>query len=292
MRVLLSGASGFVGKALGQALTQRGDQVVAVVRDPAKTKLPFPAEMISWNAAAPLANIDAVIHLAGESVAQRWSASTKEKILRSRVDTARQLRKLVSGRPAVYISASAIGYYGDRGDELLNEEAAPGNDFLAGVCREWEATARDWEGAASRVAIFRFGVILGRHGGALEKMLPVFRAGVGGRLASGQQWMSWVHLDDVVGMLLHALDRNSIKGVYNAVAPAPVRNSEFTEVLAHVLHRPALLPVPAFALKLAAGEMSAIFLASQRVSAEKIQASGFSFKYPSLAPALQHSIGS
>jgi uncharacterized protein (TIGR01777 family) len=261
-RVLLSGATGFVGQELGHALNARGDRVLAVVRDreKAKKEIRFPAELLSWEELKRHQNLklDAIVHLAGESVAQRWTASAKKKILASRIETAQQLRALAEAQekqPAVFVSASAIGFYGNRGEDWLAENAASGQDFLSQVCVEWERAAQSFAELVGRVVVLRFGLVLGA-GGALAKMLPPFRMGVGGRLGGGQQWMSWIHLKDLVRLLLFALDESQIKGIYNAVAPEPVRNIVFTENIAKVLGRPALLPVPAFALRLALGEIS------------------------------------
>jgi uncharacterized protein (TIGR01777 family) len=290
MKILLTGGNGFVGSALGLALVKQGHEVVAVSRDPSRTRLPFSAEVRDWDSLkGGMLGIDAIFHLAGEPVAQRWTPEVKKKILASRVDTARLLREAVQGspgaRPAVFFSASAIGYYGDRGDELLREDSFPGKDFLAGVCVEWEKAAQAFRPLCGRVAIFRIGLVLGPGGGAMEKILPPFKLGLGGRLGRGEQWMSWIHLDDLLSFFLSALADHSIKGVYNAVAPAPARNKDFTRALAAHLGRPAALPVPAFALKLALGEMSAALLASERVSCEKALGAGFRFRYPDLASA-------
>src|SRR5215831_7644004 len=197
--------------------------------------------------AESLANADAIVNLAGEPVAQRWTAEAKSKIRETRVQGTRRLVEAIGRRerrPAVLVSASAIGIYGSRGDEILDESSSPANDFLAEVCQAWEQEARKAEALGVRVARIRIGVVLGRGGGALEKMLPPFRAFVGGKVGSGKQWMSWVHLDDVTGLICHALE-NPLSGVFNATAPSPVRNSEFTSELARALNRPALFPVPA-----------------------------------------------
>jgi len=291
MRILLTGASGFVGQKLGLALTSRGEEVIAVVRNAAKTKLPFRAELREWGNLGNLAGIDAILHLAGESVAQRWSDQAKKKIISSRVDTARQLREALTNspaaRPLTFLSASAIGFYGDRGEELLRENSFPGKDFLSTVCVEWEKAAQAFQPLCGRVVSLRIGLVLGADGGAMTKILPPFKLGLGGRLGSGEQWMSWIHLDDLVSLLLFALDQSSIKGVYNAVSPGPVKNKEFTQTLAETLGRPAVLPVPAFALKLAFGEMSSALLGSQNVSSEKVSAAGFRFRFPGIAEALK-----
>lgn len=292
MKVLLTGASGFVGKKLGLALTARGDQVVAVVRDPSHTKLPFRAELRAWDKLGDLSGFDAIVHLAGETVAQRWTPTAKKTILSSRVDGARQLREALAASPgarlSVFLSASAVGVYGDAGDKLLGESELPGKDFLSQVCVEWEKAAAAFRHQASRVVSLRIGLVIGPGGGALAKMLPAFKLGLGGKLGAGEQWMSWIHLDDLVAMLLFALDHHEIKGVYNAVAPNPARNKDFTAELGKALGRPTRLAVPAFALRLAMGDMSAILLGGQRVSCEKIIGAGFHFRYPGLSEALKN----
>lgn len=295
MRVLLTGATGFVGQKLGLALVNAGHSVVAVSRDPGKTKLEFSAEKKSWDdLKGNLLGIEAVVNLAGEPVAQSWTPEAKRKILSSRTGSLRLLREALQAspgaRPLVLLSASGIGFYGDKGDALLREDLLPGDDFLAKVCVDWEKAALAMQPIVGRVAVFRIGMVVGRGGGALAKMLPPFKLGLGGRLGSGEQWVSWIQLEDLVSLFLHALESPGVKGVYNAVAPAPVKNKDFTLALAHAVKRPALLPAPAFALKLALGEMSSMLLGSQRASAEKIQATGFRFRHPGLGEALQASI--
>ncbi len=292
MKVLLTGASGFIGQKLGLALTQRGDSVVAVVRDAKKTKLAYKAELREWGSLGDFTGIDSVLHLAGENVAQRWEPSTKRLILSSRVDTARQLREALQKSPAVrpqsYISASAIGIYGNKGDKLLTESELPGSDFLADVCSDWEKSAQAFKTLVGRVVSLRIGIVIGPDGGALAKMLPPFKLGLGGRLGSGEQWMSWIHADDLVNMLLFAIDNPSMKGVYNAVSPSPLRNKDFTQELAKAVGKPARLPAPGLALRLVLGEMSSMLLNSQRVSPEKVIAAGFRFRFPQLGEALKN----
>jgi uncharacterized protein (TIGR01777 family) len=244
--------------------------------------------------AAKLEGTGAVVHLAGEPVAQRWTRAAKERILTSRAEgTSRLVETLASlvQRPTVLVSASAVGYYGARGDEVLTEQSAPGEGFLSEVCIEWEKAAAKAEDLGIRVVRLRLGVVLGRDGGALAKMLPPFRLGAGGRLGSGDQWMSWIHLDDVVGLIRHAIDSPALSGPVNATAPAPVTNAEFTRVLAAALNRPAVLPVPAFALRLLYGEMSEILLGSQRVMPAAAQSAGFQFRYTDLSRALRNLLG-
>jgi uncharacterized protein len=235
---------------------------------------------------------DAVVNLAGASIAGgRWTAERKELLRSSRVDTTRELVNALAkmnARPRVLVSASAIGIYGNHGDELLTEESKAGADFLAGLAQEWEAEALKAEALGIRVVLARFGIILARDGGALAKMLLPFKFGVGGELGSGQQWMSWVTLEDVVGSLRMALEKNEMRGAVNIVAPQPLRNAEFTKVLAKAMHRPAIFPAPAFALRLALGEMAdALLLSSQRVMPQALEKLGYRFLHADLASALK-----
>jgi uncharacterized protein (TIGR01777 family) len=230
----------------------------------------------------------AVVNLAGEPIAQRWTEDAKKRIHDSRVEgTGRLVNELakLSRRPAVLVSASAIGYYGSRGDQILTEASNPGADFLARVVVDWEEASQAAESLGIRVVRLRLGMVLG-EGGALAKLLPPFRLGVGGRLGSGHQWMAWIHLEDAVNLILFALSYSAIRGAVNATAPHPVTNREFTDRLATVLHRPAMFPVPAFALKLAMGEMAGVVLGSQRVLPTVAKSAGFRFQYPELQAAL------
>ena len=292
MKITLTGASGFVGSRVLAKLLADGHQAHVLGRkhDPA---LPMGVAFSQWDATAEpdpasLADADAVIHLAGEPVGQRWTTEVKTRIRESRVRgttlLVSALRKL-SRRPAVLVAASGIGIYGPRGDEVLTETSAPGQGFLAEVSRNWEAAALSAETAGIRVSCLRFGVVLGK-GGALAKMLPPFRLGVGGRISSGHQWMSWIHLEDVVQMIGFALENGAVRGAVNTTAPNPVTNRQFTEDLAGALHRPAIFPVPEAALKLLFGEMSSLLLDSQRVLPKAANAAGFRFQYPHLRPAL------
>jgi uncharacterized protein (TIGR01777 family) len=234
---------------------------------------------------------DAVVHLAGEPVAQRWTPEAKQKIRHSRIaGTAGLLRAIAKlpERPRVLISASAIGYYGDRGEESLTESSAPGSGFLAEICRDWEKAAQEAELLGLRVVRIRFGIILGPNGGALAKMLPIFRSGLGGSIAGGRQWMSWIHLEDVIRLIVHAIQAERLSGAMNATAPNPVRNAEFTKVLAWALHRPAIIPVPGAALRLLYGEMGTMLTTGQLVQPAAALGSGFSFRFPELPPALVH----
>ena len=273
------------------ALRARGSQIVRLVRGAVTGD-----DQVSWDpaakgvAAGKIDGFDAVIHLAGETIVGRWTAAKKARILGSRVQGTRGLAEALaktSRRPRVLLCASAIGYYGSRGDEVLREDSPPGNDFLSMVCEQWEGATRAAADIGIRTVNTRFGVILSREGGALPKMLPAFRMGVGGKIGDGQQWWSWIHIADVVGVMLHALETESVGGPVNVVAPAPMRNAEFTKVLASVLHRPAMFSMPAFAARLAFGDMAeALLLASQRVEPSKLLASKYIFQYPLLDRAL------
>lgn len=295
MKVLVTGASGFVGTALCAALEAAGDTVIRLVRAEPRG----PAEL-RWNPAAgtidtaalhSVVPLDAVIHLAGENVgAGRWTPERKARILESRRTSTRLLADTLAGlepKPAVLLSASATGYYGDRGEEVLEEASTPGNDFLAQVCQEWESAAEPARAAGIRVVHPRIGIVLSAEGGPLEKMLPPFRFGLGGPLGSGRQWLGWITREDVVGALQHALTTSTLSGPVNFVAPNPVRNVEFAGALGKALHRPALLPVPAFALRLLLGEVADAILASQRIVPRRLLESGYPFRHPDLGPAFQ-----
>jgi len=238
-----------------------------------------------------VSGFDAVIHLAGESIVGRWTVAKKTRILESRTVGTRHLAEALakaSQRPRVFISASAIGYYGSRGDEILREDSPSGNDFLSEVCRQWEAATQPAVEAGIRTVNLRIGVMLSAEGGALQKMLLPFRMGLGGRIGDGRQWWSWITIDDLVGAVHHAMKTDLLQGPVNAVAPKPVRNAEFTNVLAEVLHRPAIFPMPAFAARLAFGQMAdELLLASQRVEPSKLVASGYPFQHFELKPALE-----
>src|SRR5580692_4059287 len=290
-KILVSGASGLIGTALLPALKASGHEVACLVRGPASGK-----EQIPWDPARPLApqsvsGFDAVIHLAGESIVGRWSEPKKRRIRESRVQGTRQLTEaLVQApeRPQLLISASAIGYYGDRGEETLREDSASGGGFLAGVCREWEAATAAAAQAGIRAVQMRFGLVLSSSGGALQKMLPPFRMGFGGNIGDGRQWMSWIDIDDLVGAVQHVIKTETLRGPVNVVGPNPVTNAEFTKTLASVLSRPAILPMPAFAARLAFGQMGdELLLGSQRVEPAKLLASGYVFQKPELRTALE-----
>ena len=228
-----------------------------------------------------------MVHLAGEPVAQRWTAAARDRIMRSRVEGTRALVAAMRGHsPQVLISASAVGYYGSRGDEVLTESAPPADDFLGRVAAAWEEEAQAAEPLGVRVARLRIGMVLGPNGGALARMLTPFRLGVGGRLGSGHQWMSWIHISDLVALIDFLMKESTVRGAFNATSPFPVTNREFTQALAEAVHRPAILPVPAFALRLMFGEMSEVLLASQRAIPDAAQRAGFVFQHPDIFAAL------
>lgn len=296
MRALVTGATGFVGRKLLAKL----QRPVVLSRDAvtASARLGPEARVFPWNSSQEPApkdafqDVDVVFHLAGESVAEgRWTTAKKARIRDSRVvgtrnlvDTIRRLDR----KPSVLVAASAIGYYGDCGDKILDETAPPARDFLGEVCAAWEREARAVTEFGVRVVNVRLGLVLGRDGGALSKMLTPFRLGLGSPLGSGCQWMSWVHLDDVIGVLLLAAERTDLQGPLNATAPYPVTNREFTKALGRAVHRPTLLPaVPATVLRWSLGELAGVILASQRVLPRHAQAAGYSFAYPNLEEALR-----
>jgi uncharacterized protein (TIGR01777 family) len=290
MTVAITGASGFVGRALAPALRAAGHAVRTVGRGSSSD--------VQWDPragtlrAADLDGVDAVVHLAGASVSERWTPEHKREIFESRVRGTSLLASTIAAmprKPRVLVSASAIGIYGSRGEEWLSEESTTGDDFLAEVGRAWESNADAARDAGIRVVHPRIGIVLSPDGGALAKMLPAFRFGAGGPMGSGRQWMSWIALDDLIGVIQFALATESLAGPVNAVAPSPVTNAAFGSALGEALHRPAILPVPAFALRLMFGEMAeATVLASQRVRATKLVDSGYAFRYPELDGALRH----
>ncbi len=295
MRIAVSGSTGLIGSEVVTVLSAAGHEVVRLVR-----RAPAPAEKaVRWDPekggvdAAGLEGLDAVVHLAGENIAAgRWTAARKAAIRDSRVNGTRLLCDTLAGLsrpPKTLVCASAIGYYGDRGEELLTEDSSPGAGFLPEVCREWEAATEVAARKGIRVVALRIGVVLSPRGGALSRMLPPFRAGLGGVIGNGRQYVSWIALDDLVGVVLHALRSGELCGPVNAVAPVPVTNREFTEALGKVLSRPTLLPVPAFALRLALGEMAdALLLASARVAPRRLEETGYRFRFPELPAALRH----
>jgi uncharacterized protein (TIGR01777 family) len=303
-RVAVTGATGTIGRAVCQALMARRDEVVALTRDPGRAArtLGDGVEALAWAqpTAAPapataLVGADAVINLLGEPVAQRWTEEAKQRIRDSRVLGTRMLVQALRDlspetRPATLVSQSAAGYYGPREDQELTEQAPPGHDFLAGVVTEWEAQARAGSDVL-RVAVTRTGVVLSPSGGALAQMLPFFRAGIGGPVAGGRQYVPWIHLDDVVGALLFTLDHPEASGPLNLAAPEPVTNAELSRALGRALHRPAFLPVPGLVLRMLYGEMAQIVTTGQRVVPARLRELGFDFRHPSLEPALRDVLG-
>lgn len=297
MKILITGSTGLVGTALVAALARDGHMICRLVRPGTQTAGGSPGAFdVAWNAqtgelGGAAVGAEAIVNLAGASIVDgRWNESRKKLIRASRVDNTQALMTALgkmNAKPDVFVSASAIGFYGSRGDEMLSESSAPGNDFLADTCKAWEQAALRAEQFRSRVVLARFGIILAKHGGALPKMIAPFKFGVGGRLGSGRQWMSWIALEDVVSILRLALTKRDWRGPINAVAPESVTNAQFAKELASTLHRPAIFPAPAFALRLAMGEMAdALLLGSQRVMPERLRHAGFQFKHPSLRRAL------
>jgi uncharacterized protein len=293
MRIVISGASGLVGTALAKELQDRGGTVARLVR-PGHPQQP---NDINWNPAVgqidanPLEAVDAVVHLSGASIAGgRWTEKRKAELRNSRVDTTKLLLDTFASmktRPRVFVAASAVGYYGSRGDEVLTERSSSGDDFLARLARDWEAESLRAETLGIRTVILRFGVVLAAQGGALPQMLRPFRFGVGGRLGDGRQWLSWITLSDLVAIISQAVVDERFGGVFNAVAPEPIRNADFTRLAAATLHRPALFPVPRFALRLLLGEMAdGAVLASQRAVPVRLQELGYPFQFSTFEAAL------
>jgi uncharacterized protein (TIGR01777 family) len=293
-RILVSGVSGPIGAALLPSLTTRGYEVTRLVRGAATGD-----DQISWNPAKPIApnmvsGFDAVIHLAGESIVGRWTKTKKIKIRGSRVAGTTTLAEALAAaqdKPQVFVCSSAIGYYGDRGNEVLNEESKPGIGFLPDVCREWEAATQAAAHAGIRTVQMRTGVVLSPKGGALGKMLTPFKMGVGGKIGNGRQWMSWIDVQDIVGAIHHILKSDLLQGPVNMVAPKPVTNAEFAKTLGSVLSRPAILPMPAFAVKLVFGEMGeTVLLGSQRVEPTQLVMSGYPFRFTNLRASLENNL--
>jgi uncharacterized protein len=293
VNITITGASGFVGRRLLKALTERGHSLHVLSRH-GGTNLPPGVRISVWEATKgpppvdAVREADAIIHLAGEPVAQRWTAEVKRRIRESRVAGTRYLVEALSNssrKPAALISASATGFYGSRGDAPLEETSAPGSDFLAELCVEWEREAFAARSLGVRVASIRTGIALDPRGGALRRMLPPFRFGVGGRLGDGKQWVPWIHLDDLVGIYVFALE-SAASGPVNATSPNPVTNADFTRALAKTLRRPAIFPVPKPALKILFGEMADVLFHSQRVFPKATQAAGFEFRFPLIDAAL------
>ena len=300
MRVTLTGGTGLIGSRLVAALRARGDEVTVLSRRPDDAQARLGVEAVGWDPAAgpapaaALAGRDGVVHLAGARVDQRWTASARREIRDSReIGT----RHLVAGlaaaqpRPRVLVSASAVGYYGPRGDEPVTEAAPPGDDFLAGVCAAWEREALGARELGLRVATIRTGVVLDPDGGALSRMLPFFRLGIGGPVAGGRQYLPWIHADDVVGLYLAALDGDDWAGAFNATAPEPVTNAAFATALGRALRRPAIAPVPAFAIRALYGDMAEVVTTGQRAVPERPLALGYRFTHTDLDTALRATLG-
>jgi uncharacterized protein (TIGR01777 family) len=296
MRVTVTGATGLIGRRLVGELRRRGDEVTVLSRNPEKASSRLGVEAVRWDTtdeAAPteaLAGRDGVVHLAGEPVDQRWSEDSKRRIRDSRVDGTRNLvagLRAAEPRPRVLVSASAVGYYGPRGDERVPETTPPGDDFLADLCVAWEREAQGAAELGLRVACVRTGIVLDGDGGALKAMLTPFRLGIGGPVAGGDQYMPWIHADDLVGIYLAALDGQAWSGAVNGSAPEPVTNKAFSKALGRALHRPAIAPAPGFALRLLLGEMSQIVTEGQRAVPERTTQLGYTYRHTDLDEALR-----
>ena len=303
MKVLVTGATGFVGRHLLPRLERDGHSLVVLSRsEHPNLNTPSSVPVFCWRpeeAPPPLSaleGVDAVVHLAGESVMGRWSSEVKRRIHDSRVIGTRNLiegmRRAGARGPKTLVSASAIGFYGDRGDEILNERSPSGSGFLAGVCVEWEREAQRFSSeVGGRVAIVRVGIVLGRDGGAMEKLAPLYRKALGGPLGDGRHWMPWIHIEDLVSIFAEAVSKTDWTGPINGVGPHPSRNVDFSDVLAKTVHRPAVFKTPHFVLKLALGEVADFLLWSQRVIPDRAERLGYRFQYPELAPALREICG-
>ena len=296
-KVLVTGGTGFIGNRVCNALKEKNYIVDVVSRNPekAQTKLTAVDAIHTWQPESEQlppeakSDVNAVIHLAGETIAGRWNANKKRRIRESRILSTRNLVSSFTPetKPDVLINASAIGLYGDSGDESFTEESPPGKDYLAEVCHEWETEAMKAGEYGTRVVLVRIGLVLGLGGGLLEQVLPPFKMGVGGKLGNGKQWMSWIHVDDVIGIVMHALENEEVQGALNATAPKPVRNIEFTKTLGSVLRKPTIFPVPTFGLKIMMGEFANFVVLSQNVLPEKTEACGYQFRFETLESALK-----
>jgi uncharacterized protein (TIGR01777 family) len=299
VRVLVTGASGLIGSALCDALFARGDDVVGLSRDPGKARAANPR--VTWHRWEPtlerpdpaaFADVDGVVNLVGEGVDQRWTDEAKQKIMESRRQGTHNLVQAIEAleearRPKVLVSQSAIGYYGDRGDDEVDESSGPGTGFVSEVPQAWEQAARELDNAGARLVVVRTGLVLAKTGGLLKEMLTPFKLGVGGPLAGGKQYFSWIHLQDEIGILLWALDNEQVSGAVNATAPEPVTNKDFSKALGRAVNRPAVMPVPGFVLDLKfGGEFGHVLRGGQRVMPKRTQELGYSFKYPQLDGAL------
>jgi hypothetical protein len=290
MHYLITGGSGFIGSALCRSLVTDAQRVTVLTRDIARARARLPRDVALIERLDAAVDVDAVVNLAGENLAAaRWTPARKREFVDSRIGTTRRVIDWMAAqkqRPRVLVSGSAVGWYGPRGDEPLVEDANPGGDFSAQLCRDWERAAREAEELGVRVCLLRTGIVLDKDGGALKQMLLPFRLGIGGPMGDGAQWMSWVTRRDLVALIRWLIDNANASGAYNGTAPAPVSNAEFARTLGHALHRPALLPTPAFVLKLLFGEMSDLLLTGQRVLPARATAAGFTFEDTALQPAL------
>ena len=299
MKVLVAGATGFIGKELLKRLNDKGHEVIALTRnkDIAIFNIPIHCQIHQWdpsNKPLPtniIKGVDVVINLAGENIASGfWTDTKKRELMDSRIMSVRRLIQSMEAatvKPKIFLSSSAIGFYGNRGEENLNETSGSGSGFLSQICKSWENEILKAEELGIRTVIFRLGMVLGHDGGALEKILPAFKIGIGGKLGSGCQWMSWIHIHDFVEMLIHSIENHSIKGIINAVSPNPIQNIEFTKTIGKILNRPTILPVPKYALKIGLKDLSDLLLFSQKVSSRKICESGFKFKFSKIDDAIK-----
>ena len=298
MRVVITGATGFVGQVIVKQLVAAGDEVIVLTRNVAKAAITLGSSCryYQWDDGESLPPLEAlegsdgIINLMGETISKRWSEPQKKKIYNSRINGTRKLVEAIDKlqhKPKVLVSTSAIGIYGNRGPEEINESSSLANDFLAKVCKDWEDEANKAQNCGVRVVIIRVGIVLGRKGGALAKMLPIFKLGAGGPLGSGNQYMSWIHVKDLASMYIEAANNNELKGVFNGTSPYPSTNSEFTKLLGKTIGRPAFMPAPSFAIKLALGEMSQLLLEGQKVLPEKFKAAKFRYRYATLEMALK-----
>ena len=294
MKIAVSGSTGLIGSALVPFLKEQGHEVFKLVR----VRADLLPDEIGWDPhcgvinPALLEGMDAVVHLAGENIMGRWTEAKKEKIRSSRVEGTKLLCQALGSLkhpPSVFVAASAIGYYGDRGDEILTEKSPKGEGFLSGVCEQWEEAVRALKEKGSRIVNLRIGMVLSGKGGALKQMLPVFKWGLGGKMGAGNQWMSWIAIDDLIRIIDFALHKDQLAGALNAVSPEPVTNQTFTETLGKLLHRPAFMAIPAFAVKLVFGQLGTeLLLSSERVVPRRLEEAGYSFAYPHLDEALEH----
>ncbi len=293
MKIVITGGSGFVGSKLCELLIKEGHSVTIIGHSPPRKEMDrvsfVKANLMEGEVPSIFGECDAIVHLAGAPIFHRWTESYKRLILDSRVKTAKAIYQFLSQskqRPKVFVSASASGFYGDRGDTLLDESAAEGRDFLASVCTEWEKAAENFSSLGMRAVEVRTATVLGPGGGALAKMIPLFRLGLGGKLGTGKQWFPWIHLEDLSQIYVQAITNPRLSGPINAVAPETLRNRDFTQALGHALKRPAILPAPAFALRLVFGELAEALLTSQKVIPKKLEQLGFHFSYPTMKKAL------